>query len=104
MRVRIGPASVGYRWGRPYLASGYQLEPTALVLSLGKGIVEVPPQGPPKPSFWGWVAVMPVSLRVTDPIGRRYTLWLVKWRLAFRGTALLAAAGVAAWRSWRRRR
>lgn len=84
--MRIGPLSLSYQAGKPYFVDGYQLEPTAWVLRGAGAGVMVPGDRPARYRFWSAALVVPEAVRVTDPLGRRYTLGLHKRP---RGTALL---------------
>ena len=95
--IRLGPFSLEYQSGKPYLVNGYQLEPMAWVLKASRAGVEVPSQGPVAGGLWAWTHVRPVAVKVTDSLGRRYTLPLAKRRLGLRliGVAALALLVVA---------
>jgi len=90
LRLRIGPWSVERQYGKPYLVDGYQLEPSAWVLRGGAASVRVPQNGNPVPRYWALALVRPSMVRVTDPLGRRYTLGFTRRRSALRWLMALA--------------
>ncbi len=99
MKIAIGPLTLEHQYGRPYFARGYQLEPTAWVLRAAKGRVTVPSEGPPTARMCAWVHVRPAAVRVTDPLGRRYSLPVSPRWVSLRVVAiLLAALAVVEWR------
>ncbi|MGI6208480.1 MAG: hypothetical protein ACOYEW_09725 [Anaerolineae bacterium] len=100
MRISIGPFTYEHQSGRPYFVHGYQIEPVAWVLRAGRARVTVPQEGHASGQAWAWVHVRPTRARVTDPLGRRYTLDLTPRRRWGRLGALVLVA-VLLW-LWRR--
>lgn len=91
MKVRIGPWSIERQYGKPYLVDGYQLEPSAWVLRGGAASVFVPQAGRPLARYWAFAVVRPSTVRVTDPLGRRYSVGFSRRRSIWRwGMGLLA--------------
>ena len=72
MRVSLGPLSLERQSSRPYVACGYQIEPSAWVLRFAKGSYCLPWRGPARGVVQAWAAVLPSAVRVTDPLGRRW--------------------------------
>ena len=143
MRIRLGPLSLRgksavrfsaeHRAGKPYFINRYQLEPRAWVWRTGAGsvsprnicspIFRVPSQGAVTATVCTWalrkirspilLGARPTSVKVVDPLGRRYLLPLARGRLRL-GLVLLAALALVAlpppwsasswpppWRCWR---
>ena len=94
MRLSLGPWSIERQHGKPYLVDGYQLEPTAWVLRGGAASVLVPQQGEPSGRLWAFAVVRPATVRVTDPLGRRYTLSFSRRRTILRWLMGLVAAAL----------
>ncbi|MHB0876132.1 MAG: hypothetical protein ACYC5O_08820 [Anaerolineae bacterium] len=95
MRLSIGPLSIERQHGRPYLVDGYQLEPTAWVVRAGAASVVVPQAGEPVGRFWAFALVRPSTVKVTDPLGRRYVLGFSRRRALLRWSAGAVAVVIA---------
>lgn len=103
MRFAVGPLSVEFQSGKPYFVRGYQLEPRASVWRIGHARVTVPSGEPARWRGWGAAWVRPSSLRVTDPLGRRYVRPVGTMRLGLRlALAVALVAIVLLWRRYRR--
>jgi hypothetical protein len=94
VRLSIGPLSIERQHGKPYLIDGYQLEPTAWVVRAGKASARVPQEGEPSGRLWALAWVRPSTVRVTDPLGRRYVLGFSRRRALMRWAGGLVAAVV----------